>query len=185
MNVFNLDDLNKRMQGAMDALIKEFNGLRTNRASTHLLEPLMIDAYGSRMPMTQVGTISTPEARLLTVQVWDKELVKAVEKAIREAGLGLNPSADGQMVRIPMPDLSLERRQELTKIAAKYAEQGKIAVRAVRRDGMDELKKLEKESKISEDDHHNFSDEIQKLTDDFIKKIDQALHQKEKDILQV
>lgn len=185
MSVFNLDDLNKRMQGAKDALIKEFNGLRTNRASTHLLEPLMVDAYGSRMPMTQVGTISTPEARLLTVQVWDRELVKAVEKAIREAGLGLNPSADGQVVRIPMPDLSLERRQELTKIAAKYAEQGKIAVRAVRRDGMDELKKLEKESKISEDDHHHFSDEIQKLTDDFIKKIDQALHQKEKDILQV
>ncbi len=185
MSAFNLEDLKKRMQGAFDALTKEFNGLRTNRASTHLLEPLMVDAYGSRMPITQVGTISTPEARLLTVQVWDKELVKAVEKAIREANLGLNPSADGQMVRIPMPDLSLERRQEITKIAAKYAEQGKISVRAVRRDGMDELKKLEKESKISEDQHHNYGDEIQKLTDDFIKKIDQALQQKEKDILQV
>lgn len=185
MSAFNLEDLKKRMQGAFDALAKEFNGLRTNRASTHLLEPLMIDAYGSRMPITQVGIISTPEARLLTVQVWDKELVKAVEKAIREANLGLNPSADGQIVRIPMPDLSLERRQEIAKIAAKYAEQGKISVRAVRRDGMDELKKLEKDSKISEDQHHNYADEIQKLTDDFIKKIDQALQQKEKDILQV
>lgn len=185
MSVFNLEDLKKRMNGALEALTKEFNGLRTNRASTHLLEPIMVDAYGSRMPMTQVGTISTPDARLLTVQVWDKELVKAVEKAIREASLGLNPSADGQIVRVPMPDLSLERRQEIIKIAAKYAEQSKISVRTVRRDGMDELKKLEKDSKISEDEHHDYADEIQKLTDDFIKKIDQILQQKEKDILQV
>jgi ribosome recycling factor len=182
---FNLDELRKRMNGALDALSKEFMGLRTNRASTALLEPLMIEAYDGKIPITQVGSISTPEARLITVQVWDKSLVKNVEKAIRDAGLGLNPATDGQIIRVPLPDLSQERRQEIAKIAAKYAEQARIAVRNVRRDGMDLLKKLEKDSDISEDEHHRLSDEIQSLTDDYIKKIDQHLVQKEKDLLQV
>lgn len=185
MTVFNNDDLKKRMQGAIDTLVKEFNGLRTNRASTSLLEPLTVEAYGSRMPLPQVGTISTPDARLLMVQVWDKELVRAVEKAIRESGLGLNPAIDGQNVRVPMPELSLERRQELVKIAGKYAEAARVAVRSVRRDGMDLLKKLEKDGDISEDEHRRHSDTVQTLTDDIIKKIDQTLAQKEKDVLQV
>jgi ribosome recycling factor len=182
---FNKSDYNTRMQGAFDALHKEFIGLRTGRASTNLLEPLMVDAYGSKMPMPQVGTINAPEARMLTVQVWDKELVKFVEKTIREAGLGLNPSVDGQTVRVPLPDLTEERRRELTKVAAKYAEQARIAVRNVRRDAMDMLKKLEKSSDISEDDQHRLSKEMQDMTDDFIKKIDEALTKKEADIMQV
>lgn len=182
---FDKEDLTRRMQGALDAAHKEFSGLRTGRASVGLLEPLMVDVYGSQMPITQVGTLGTPDARTLSVQVWDKGSVKAVEKAIRESDLGLNPMADGQTIRVPMPELSAERRQELTKVAAKYAEQGRIAVRNVRRDGMDSLKKLEKEGEISEDDHRRFSAEIQNLTDSFIKKIDEALAQKEQDILKV
>ena len=180
---FNLDELKKRMNGALEALAKEFMGLRTSRASTALLEPLMVEAYNSKMPMTQVGSINAPEARLLTIQVWDKSLVKNVEKAIRDAGLGLNPMTEGQTVRIPIPDLSQERRQEIARIAAKYAEQGRVAIRNVRRDGMDLLKKLEKEGTISEDEHHRLSHEIQALTDDYIKKVDQHLAQKEKDLL--
>lgn len=182
---FDKDDLSRRMQGAFDAAQKEFAGLRTGRASIGLLEPLMIDVYGSQMPITQVGTLGTPDARTLSVQVWDKSSVKAVEKAIRESDLGLNPMPDGQTIRVPMPELSAERRQELTKVAAKYAEQGRIAVRNVRRDGMDTLKKLEKDGDISEDEQRRFSTEIQTLTDSFIKKIDEALAQKEKDILTV
>ena len=182
---FDKDDLNRRMQGAFDALHKEFVGLRTGRASINLLEPLMVEAYGSQMPITQVGTLGTPDARTLSVQVWDKTMVKAVEKAIRESNLGLNPMADGQMIRVPMPDLSAERRQDLTKVAAKYAEQGRVAIRNIRRDGMDTLKKLEKESEISEDDHRRLSAEVQTLTDTFVKKVDEALSQKEQDILQV
>lgn len=182
---FDKDDLSRRMQGAFEAAQKEFSGLRTGRASIGLLEPLMVDVYGSQMPITQVGTLGTPDARTLSVQVWDKGSVKAVEKAIRESDLGLNPMADGQTIRVPMPELSAERRQELTKVAAKYAEQGRIAVRNVRRDGMDTLKKLEKDAEISEDEQRRFSTEIQTLTDSFIKKIDEALAQKEKDILTV
>lgn len=182
---YNLDEFKKRMNGALDVLSKEFMGLRTSRASTALLEPLMVEAYDGKMPITQVGSISTPEARLITVQVWDKSLVKNVEKAIRDAGLGLNPMAEGQTIRVPLPDLSQERRQEIAKIAAKYAEQGRIAIRNVRRDGMDLLKKLEKEGAISEDEHHRLSHEIQSLTDDYIRKIDQHLAQKEKDLLRV
>ena len=182
---FEKDDLSRRMQGALESLLKEFSGLRTGRASVALLEPLTVDAYGSQMPITQVGTLGTPDARTLSVQVWDKTMVKAVEKAIRESNLGLNPMVDGQNIRVPMPELSMERRQELTKVAAKYAEQGRVAIRNVRRDGMDSLKKLEKESSISEDDQRRFSTEIQTLTDSFIKKIDEALSQKDKDILQV
>ena len=150
-----------------------------------LLEPLMIDAYNGHVPITQVGTLSTPEARLITVQVWDKSLVKAVEKAIRDANLGLNPTADGQTIRVPLPDLSQERRREIIKIAAKYAESARIAVRSIRRDGMDHLKKIEKNGEISEDEHHRFSEDLQKSTDEYVKKVDQLLVQKEKDVLQV
>ena len=145
----------------------------------------MVEAYGSEMPLNQVGTVNVPEPRMITVQVWDRGLVKAVDKAIREAGLGLNPMTDGQIVRVPIPELTEERRQELAKVAHKYAEQARVAVRNVRRDGMEALKKLEKDSKISEDEHRAASDEVQKLTDEHIKKIDEALAQKEKEILQV
>jgi ribosome recycling factor len=180
-----LDELARRMDGALEALRREFAGLRTGRASAHLLEPVMVRAYGSDVPITQVGTISVPEPRMITVQVWDRSVVSAVEKAIRDAGLGLNPASDGQLVRVPIPELSQERRQELSKVAHKYAEQGRVAVRNVRRDGMETLKKMEKDSKISQDEHRGWSDKVQKLTDDHIKRIDDALAQKEKEILQV
>ena len=185
MSYESLDELKKKMNSSLDVLNKEFVGLRTNRASTALLEPLMINAYAGQVPITQVGTLSTPEARLITVQVWDKSLVKVVEKAIRDANLGLNPTTDGQIIRVPLPDLSQERRQEIVKIASKYAESARIAVRNIRRDGMDHLKKIEKKGEISEDDLHRFSDELQKLTDEYVKKIDLHLAQKEKDVLQV
>lgn len=181
----NIKGLEKRMESTLEVLGKEFSGLRTGRASTSLLEHVVVDAYGSTMPMTQVGTINVPEPRLVTVQVWDASLVKAVEKAITNAGLGLNPQADGNMVRVRIPDLSEERRKELSKVAAKYAEQARIAVRNVRRDGMEEVKKMEKEKQISEDDQRRFSDRIQKMTDTFIDKIDKSLEQKEKEIMQV
>ncbi|NCG11483.1 MAG: ribosome recycling factor [Alphaproteobacteria bacterium] len=180
-----MDDLQRRMEGALSTLKSDFGGLRTGRASTTLLEPIMVDAYGQQMPMSQVGTISAPEPRLLSVQVWDKGQVSFVEKAIREAGLGLNPMADGQMVRVPLPELNEERREELVKIAGKYAEQGRVAVRNVRRDGMDQLKKGEKDGEISQDEHKSLSDDVQKLTDDYISKIDEALSQKEAEIRQV
>lgn len=180
-----MDDLQRRMEGALSTLKSDFGGLRTGRASTTLLEPIMVDAYGQQMPMSQVGTISAPEPRLLSVQVWDKGQVSFVEKAIREAGLGLNPMADGQMVRVPVPELNEERREELVKIAGKYAEQGRIAVRNVRRDGMDQLKKGEKDGEISQDEQKSLSDDVQKLTDDYISKIDEALSKKEAEIRQV
>lgn len=180
-----IDDLQRRMEGALSTLKSDFGGLRTGRASTTLLEPIMVDAYGQQMPMSQVGTISAPEPRLLSVQVWDKGQVSFVEKAIREAGLGLNPMADGQMVRVPLPELNEERREELVKIAGKYAEQGRVAVRNVRRDGMDQLKKGEKDGEISQDEQKSLSDDVQKLTDDYIAKIDEALSQKEAEIRQV
>lgn len=185
MTAFIKEDYKRRMQSALEALHKEFVGLRTGRASTNLLEPILVEAYGAKMPLPQVATINAPEARLLTVQVWDKELVKGVEKAIRESGLGLNPGVDGQMIRVPMPDLTEERRRELAKIAAKYAEQSRIAVRNIRRDAMENLKKLEKDKLISEDDHHRFQKEMQDMTDDFIKQADQVLSKKEADIMQV
>jgi ribosome recycling factor len=180
-----MDDLQRRMEGALSTLKSDFGGLRTGRASTTLLEPIMVDAYGQQMPMSQVGTISAPEPRLLSVQVWDKGQVSFVEKAIREAGLGLNPMADGQMVRVPLPELNEERREELVKIAGKYAEQGRVAVRNVRRDGMDQLKKGEKDGEISQDEQKSLSDDVQKLTDEYISKIDEALSQKETEIRQV
>ncbi len=175
-------ELEKRMQGAMDALKKEFTGLRTGRASVNLLDPVVVEAYGQRMSLNQVGTVSAPEPRLLTVSVWDKGLVVATAKAIREAGLGLNPAPDGQMIRIPIPELTSERRAELAKLAHKYAEHGRIAVRNVRRDGMEWLKKAEKDHQISQDEHRQKSDEVQKLTDRFVKLVDEALVHKEKEI---
>lgn len=178
-------DIERRMHGAVEALSKEFGGLRTGRASTSLLEPVMVDAYGTQMPMNQVGTIGVPEPRLLTVQVWDRGLVKAVERAILESGLGLNPASDGQLVRVPIPTLTEERRVELTKVAGKYAEEARIAVRNVRRHAMDDLKRAEKDGDISQDALHEYSDVIQKLTDDYIKQIDETLATKEAEIMQV
>jgi len=185
MATVKIAELQRRMDGALQALHREFGGLRTGRAAISLLEPITVDAYGSSMPMNQVGTIGAPEPRLLTVQVWDNSLVKAVEKSIRDSGLGLNPQTEGNVVRVPIPDLSEERRVELKKVASRYAEQARVAVRNVRRDGMDGLKKAEKDGDISKDEHHSIADEIQKLTDSHIGEIDKALAGKEKEIMQV
>jgi ribosome recycling factor len=185
MAELDLDDIERRMQGAVDALRREYQGLRTGRASTGLLEPITVEAYGARMPLNQVGTIGAPEPRMLTVQVWDKSMATAVDKAIRESGLGLNPMKDGQLIRIPIPELSGERRQELTKIAGRYAEQARIAVRNVRREGMDGLKKAEKDGDLSQDDHKMYADEVQTLTDKYVAEVDETARQKEAEILQV
>ncbi|MCC6469296.1 MAG: ribosome recycling factor [Alphaproteobacteria bacterium] len=173
------------MDGALEALRKELAGLRTGRASTNLLDPVMVDAYGQQMHLNQVGTISAPEPRMITVTVWDKSMVKAVDRAIREAGLGLNPQTEGTLIRIPMPEMTEERRKELTKVAHKYAEQARVAVRNVRRDGMERLKKEDKAGTISQDEHRRLSDEVQSMTDKHIAKIDETLAAKEKEILQV
>ena len=178
-------DIGRRMEGALEVLQKEFAGLRTGRASISLLEPITVEAYGQSMPMDQVGTIGVPEARLLTIQVWDKGLVSSVEKAIRDSNLGLNPVSDGQLVRVPIPPLSEERRVELTKVAGRYTEEAKIAIRNVRRHAMDDLKKAEKDGSISEDSHREYGDEVQKLTDVYVTKMDEALAKKEEEILQV
>ncbi len=178
-------DVTRRMDGAIETLKREFAGLRTGRAHPGLLEPVKVHAYGTEMPLTQVGTVGAPEPRMLTVQVWDKSMVTAVEKAIRESGLGLNPMTDGMMVRVPIPLLTTERRTELAKMANKYAEGAKIAVRGVRRDGMEQVKGQEKKHVIGEDVSKAWQDEVQKLTDQFIKRIDEALVDKEKDIRQV
>ena len=180
-----MSDLKQRMEGAVNALQKDFGGLRTGRASADLLTPVMVDAYGSPTPINQVGNISTPDARTLSVQVWDAGLAAAVEKAIRESGLGLNPSTDGQLIRIPMPELNEERRQELIKVARQYAEQARIAVRNVRRDGMDTVKKAQKDNELSEDEAKREENDVQKLTDEFVKNIDDMLSKKEADIMQV
>jgi ribosome recycling factor len=182
---FSKDELDRRMKGAVSTLKSEFGGLRTGRASAALLDPVMVEAYGNTVPVNQVGSIATPEARMITVQVWDKGLAKAVDKAIRDAGLGLNPQMDGQLLRIPLPELNQERRKELSKLAAKYAEAARVAIRNVRRDGMELLKRLEKDKKIGEDEHHTKGDELQKLTDANIKDIDALLHGKEQEIMQV
>jgi ribosome recycling factor len=182
---YNKDEMIRRMNGAVTGLKGEFAGLRTGRASPALLDPVSIDAYGQQMHVSQLGTISTPEPRLLTVQVWDRSVVKTVDKAIRDAGLGLNPQVDGQLLRIPIPELNEERRKELVKLAHKYAEQGRVAVRNVRRDGMEVLKRLEKDHKIGQDEHHKLGEELQKLTDAHIKDVDQLLHGKEQEIMQV
>ncbi len=173
------------MVGAVEVLHREFTGLRTGRASTALLEGLVVAAYGSQMPMNQVSTIGVPEPRMLTVQVWDASLVKAVEKSIRESNLGLNPQVEGNLLRVPIPELSEERRVELSKIAGKYTEQARVAVRNVRRDGMDSLKQMEKSSEISKDEHRRRGEEIQKLTDNHVARIDEMLASKEKEIMQI
>lgn len=178
-------DLKRRMQGATSVLKAELSGLRTGRASISLLEPIQVPAYGTTMPLNQVGTVSVPEARMLSVQVWDKTMVGAVDRAIREANLGLNPIVEGTLLRIPIPELNAERRQELVKVAHKYAEQARVAVRHVRRDGIDLSKKEEKDGKIGQDEQHALADQIQKLTDATISEIDQMLAQKEAEITQV
>jgi ribosome recycling factor len=180
-----IKDLRRRMDGAIDVLKKEFAGLRTGRASPSLLEPVMVNAYGTMMPLNQLGTVSAPEPRMLVVQVWDRSMSKAVDAAIREAGLGLNPQSEGQVIRVPIPPLSEERRKELTKIAHKYTEQARVHVRNVRRDGLEVLKKKEKDRAITQDQHRKLDKDVQALTDDNIKKIDEALAQKEKEILHV
>jgi ribosome recycling factor len=185
MTEADLSDLKRRMQGAVDVFKHELAGLRTGRASAHLLEPVTVEVYGAHMPLNQVATINVPEPRMITVQVWDRNQVKAVERAIQQASLGLNPIAEGQLLRIPIPELNEERRAELAKVAHKYAEQAKVAVRNVRRDGMERIKKLEKSSQLSQDAARHQSDEAQKLTDQMIAQIDQLLAAKEKEIMQV
>jgi ribosome recycling factor len=180
-----IDALARRMDGAIEALRKELGGLRTGRASASLLEPITVDAYGSMLPLNQVGTISVPEPRLITVSVWDRGLAKATEKAIRDSGLGLNPQTEGGTIRVPLPELTQERRKELSKVAAKYAEHARVAVRNVRRDGMDGLKKAEKDGAISQDEHKTLAEKIQQATDQHIKKVDELLATKEKEIMQV
>ena len=178
-------DLTRRMDGAMETLRRDFAGLRTGRASPALLEPVKVEAWGTEVPITQVGTIGVPEARMITVQVWDKTVVGAVERAIRDSGLGLNPSSDGQVVRVPIPQLTAERRVELAKAAGRYGEGARVAVRGVQRDGMEQIKTAEKKHEIGEDEAKTWSDEVQKLTDQYIKRVDDALVDKEREIKQV
>jgi ribosome recycling factor len=180
-----LTDLRRRMDGALEVLRKEFGGLRTGRASAGLLEPIAVAAYGGTMPINQVANVSVPEPRMITVQVWDRAMVKAVDKAIRESGLGLNPQTEGQVIRVPIPDLNEERRRELTRVSARYAEEARVAVRHVRRDGIEVLRRREKEADISQDQQRKLQQEVQHLTDDYIKRIDEALAQKDREILQV
>ncbi len=180
-----IDGIQRRMTGALEALKQEFAGLRTGRASVSLLDPISVDAYGSQMPLNQLAHVNVPEPRLLTVQVWDKGMVKAVEKAIQTSGLGLNPAVDGQLIRVPIPELNEERRQELTKIASKYTEQARVAVRNVRRDGLETLKKMEKDGEISQDEQRAWSDEIRKMTDVMVDQIVEMASAKEEEILQV
>ena len=179
------EDLTRRMDSALETLRRDFAGLRSGRASPALLEPVRVEAYGGEVPITQVGTIAVPEARMITVQVWDRTLVGAVERAIRDAGLGLNPASDGQIVRVPIPLLTAERRVELAKAAGRYAENCKISIRGVRRDGMDQTKGFEKKGEIAEDDVKDWSDVIQKLTDSYVRRIDENLAEKDREIKQV
>jgi ribosome recycling factor len=182
---FDLNDLKRRMQGTVQSLRHDLNSLRTGRASANLLDPIQVDAYGALMPLNQVATVSAPESRLLTVQVWDRSMVNAVEKAIRDSNLGLNPATEGQVLRIRIPELNEQRRKEMVKVAHKYAEEARVAVRHVRRDGLDLLKKLEKDGHVSKDDLDRQSDQVQKATDQHIQEVDQALASKEKEIMQV
>ena len=183
MPAYDKADLQRRMHGAVEALKHDLGGLRTGRASTALLDPITVEVYGANMPLNQVATVSAPEPRLLSVQVWDKSNIGSVEKAIRNAGLGINPITDGTHIRLPIPDLTEERRKELAKLAHQYAEKAKVAVRNVRRDGMDDLKTDEKKHEISEDERKRHETEVQKLTDSTIAEIDAATHAKEKEIL--
>ena len=180
-----LKDMRRRMEGAIDALKKELAGLRTGRASPSLLENVVVSAYGGTMPLNQVGTVSAPEPRMLVVQVWDRGLAKAVDAAIREAGLGLNPQSEGQVIRVPIPPLSEERRKELIKVGHKYAEHARVSARNVRRDGLEALKKREKDREITQDQHRKLDKDVQHLTDETIKRIDETLAHKEKEIMHV
>jgi len=180
-----LKDARRRMEGAIDVFKKELSGLRTGRASANLLDPVTVSAYGTSMPLNQLATVSAPDPRLILVQVWDRGMVKAVDAAIREAGLGLNPQAEGQVLRVPIPPLSEERRRELTKVAHKYAEHAKVSVRNVRRDVLEALKKKEKDREITQDQHRKLDKDVQGVTDELIKKVDDTLQQKEKEILHV
>jgi ribosome recycling factor len=180
-----INELQRRMHGAVEALKHEFSGLRTGRASASMLDPITVEAYGSMVPMNQVANVTVPEPRLLSVQVWDRSVVTAVEKAIRNSNLGLNPQTEGQVIRLRIPELSQDRRKELTKVAHQYAEKARVAVRNVRRDGMEHLKKLERDHMIGQDEHRKKHDEVQKLTDQVIKEIDAALQHKEAEIMQV
>lgn len=180
-----LNDIQRRMEGAVSVLENDFAGLRTGRASISMLDPVMADAYGSKMPINQLGNISAPESRLLTVQVWDQNMVELVEKAIRESDLGLNPQTEGNLIRLPIPDLSAERRAELAKVAGKYAESARVAIRNVRRDAMETARKLEKDGEVGEDERHGLENKIQKMTDDFVGKVDTMLSSKESDITTV
>jgi ribosome recycling factor len=180
-----LGDLQKRMDQTLEVLKKELGGLRTGRASVHLLDPITVEAYGQQMALNQVASISVPEPRMISVQVWDRGMTSAVDKAIRDSGLGVNPIVAGQLIRIPIPPLSSERRAELTKLAHRYAEHARVAVRNVRRDGMDLLKKMEKDGEMSEDEHRLWAEEVQEMTDKHIKLVDEMLSQKDAEILQV
>ena len=182
---FSIDDMKTRMQKSIASLRDELQGLRTGRASASLLEPVMVESYGTRMPLNQVATVTVPEARLLSVSVWDRSMAPAVDKAIRNSGLGLNPSTEGATIRVPLPELNEERRKELTKVAHNYAEQARVAIRHIRRDGMDLLKKLEKDGHLSQDDSRMKADMVQKATDAAIGEVDQVLAAKEQEIMQV
>jgi ribosome recycling factor len=181
---YSKDETKRRMEAAVESMVKEFSGLRTGRASTNMLEPVMVEVYGSKMPLNQVASVSAPEPRLLTVQVWDVSNAKAVEKAIRESGLNLNPQAEGALIRVPIPALTEDRRKELVKVAGQYAEQTRVAVRNVRRDAMESIKKM-KANGVSEDEQKRLEGEVQKITDDVIAKIDKSLADKEKDVMTV
>lgn len=185
MSEVDFKDLERRMEGALEVLHKEFSGLRTGRASSNMLETVMVNAYGGVMPLNQLANVNVPEPRLLVVQVWDASMSKAVEKAIRDSGLGLNPQSEGAVIRVPVPDLNEERRAELSKVAKKYAEGTRVSIRNIRRDGMDQIKKGEKDNDISEDEARRLSDEVQKLTDSYIAKVDDLANKKEKDIMTV
>ncbi len=185
MSKFDLKDLERRMQGALNVLKQEFGGLRTGRANSSILDPITVDAYGTPMPLNQLATITVTEPRMISVQVWDRSQVEAADKAIRDSGLGLNPIGEGQVLRIPIPELNEERRLEIAKQAAKYAEQARVAVRNVRRDGMDQLKRQEKEGEMGQDEQHTHGAEVQEITDAIIKEIDEALAAKETEITQI
>ena len=185
MSDFDIKDIERRMDGSVSSLKTEFMGLRAGRASTGMLEPIMVDAYGSKMPISQVGNISAPEARLLTVTVWDASMTASVEKAIRESDLGLNPMAEGTLIRVPIPDLSEERRKDMVKVAGRYAEAARVAVRNVRRDGIESIRKAEKDGLMGEDERHGLEADVQQMTDSFVKTIDDSLANKEKEITQV
>ena len=185
MAELDIDDIQRRMDASIASLQGEFMGLRAGRASTGMLEPILVDAYGSKMPMNQVGNISAPEPRLLTVSVWDAAMTPMVEKAIRDSDLGLNPATEGNLVRVPIPDLSEERRKDMVKVAGRYAEGCRVAIRNIRRDSIEKVRKAEKDGSISEDDRHTQENHVQKLTDEFVKKVDDALSHKEREITHV